>query len=176
MSFDYQPMLRGDLVGLRPLRADDYDDLYRVAADPLIWEQHPVPTRHEAGEFQAFFGRALASGGTLIAIDAKSRAVIGASRYHGYDEEASEVEIGWTFLARSHWGGHYNGQLKRLMLRHAFRFVDRVVFCIGPQNLRSQRAVEKIGAVRAGSRSDAEGRASLLYLITAATFGGQSRP
>ncbi|HSM17322.1 MAG TPA: GNAT family N-acetyltransferase [Gemmatimonadales bacterium] len=161
---------------MRPLRSDDYDDLYRVAADPLIWEQHPVPTRHEVGEFQAFFSRALASGGTLIAIDADSHTVIGSSRYHGYDEEASEVEIGWTFLARSHWGGRYNGQLKQLMLEHAFHFVNRVVFCIGPQNLRSQRAVEKIGAVRAGSRSDAEGRASLLYLITAATFGGQSRP
>ena len=170
MPFDYQPVLRGDLVELRPLRADDHDDLYRVAADPLIWEQHPVPTRHKAGEFTAFFGRALASGGTLIALDADSHAVIGSSRYHGYNEEASEVEIGWTFLARSHWGGRYNGQLKRLMLEHAFHFVDRVVFCIGPENLRSQRAVEKIGAVRAGSRPDAEGRDSILYQITAAIF------
>jgi len=73
VPFEYQPVLRGDLVILRPLRSDDYDDLYHVAADPLIWEQHPVPTRHEAGEFQAFFGRALASGGTLIAIDATGR-------------------------------------------------------------------------------------------------------
>ena len=176
MPFEYQPVLRGDLVILRPLRSDDYADLYRVAADPLIWTQHPVPTRHAAGEFQAFFSRALASGGTLIASDAESRAVIGSSRYHGYDEEASEVEIGWTFLARSHWGGRYNGQLKQLMLQHAFRLVDRVVFCIGPQNLRSQRAVEKIGAIHVGTRPDAEGRDSLLYHITAATFAHHARP
>src|SRR5207247_742762 len=84
----------------------------------------------------------------LIAVDAKDRHVIGASRFHGYDEEKSEIEIGWTFLARSHWGGIYNKEMKHLMLRHAFRFVDRVVFLVGPQNVRSQRAMERLGGVR----------------------------
>ena len=59
---------------------------------------------------------------------------------------------GWTFLARSHWGGEYNREMKRLMLDHAFRFVGRVVFLIDSANHRSQRATEKIGAVRAGTR------------------------
>ena len=93
--------------------------------------------------------------------------MIGSSRFHGYDEEQSEIEIGWTFLARSHWGGVYNGEMKRLMLGHAFRFVKSVIFAIGPGNLRSQRAVEKIGAARAGSRLDADGRESFVYRITA---------
>jgi len=168
--FDYQPVLKGDLVELRPLRSGDFADLYAVAADPLMWEQHPVKDRHEEQRFQAFFREALASGGTLLAIDTKTRRTIGSSRFHGYDEERSEVEIGWTFLARSHWGGMYNGQMKQLMLQHAFRFVNCVVFLIGPQNLRSQRAVEKIGAVRVGSRPDAEGRDSYVYQITASTF------
>ena len=170
MSFDYQPVLRGDLVELRPLRAEDYDELYAVAADPLIWEQHPVKNRHEEGGFQVFFREALASGGALLATDANTERVIGSSRFHGYDKERSEVEIGWTFLARSHWGGIYNGQMKELMLQHAFRFVSCVVFLVGPQNLRSQRAVEKIGGVRVGSRPDAEGRESYVYQITAAAF------
>ena len=61
--------------------------------------------------------------------------------------------------------------MKHLMLRHAFRFVDRVIFLIGPLNLRSQRAVEKIGAVRAGSRRDGAGRDSVMYQITAAMYG-----
>lgn len=167
MPFDYQPRLKGDLVELRPVRADDYRRLYAVAADPLIWEQHPAKDRHEEEGFRLFFGEALESGGTLIALDARTRQVIGSSRFHGYDEEGSEVEIGWTFLARSHWGGRYNGQMKQLMLQHAFRFVNSVVFLVGPQNLRSQRAVEKIGAVRAGSRPDAAGRDSYVYCITA---------
>jgi RimJ/RimL family protein N-acetyltransferase len=171
MNFDLQPVLRDDLVELRPLRAGDFDALYAVAADPLIWEQHPASDRHEAAQFQAFFREALESGGALVAIDASDGRVIGSSRFHGYDPAAREIEIGWTFLARSHWGGRYNGAMKRLMLRHAFRFVDRVVFLVGPRNHRSQRAVEKIGGVRAGTRLDAAGRESVVFEITAAAFG-----
>ena len=173
MSFDYQPILKGELVELRPLRAEDYDDLYAVAADPLIWEQHPVRNRHEEATFRGFFHEGLASGGALIAIDVNSQRVIGSSRFHGYDEERSEVEIGWTFLARSHWGGSYNGEMKRLMLGHAFRFVGCVVFFVGLDNIRSQRALERIGGVRVGRRSDASGRDSYVYQITGSTFGPQ---
>ena len=170
MSFDYQPVLQGDLVELRPLRYEDYDDLYAIAADPLIWEQHPDRNRHEEGRFQVFFREALASGGALRAIDTKTQRMIGSSRFHGYDREKSEIEIGWTFLARSHWGGLYNGQMKQLMLQHAFRFVNCVVFLVGSQNLRSQRAVEKIGGVRVGSRPDAAGRDRHVYQVTASIF------
>jgi RimJ/RimL family protein N-acetyltransferase len=170
MSFDRQPLLKGNLVELRPLRSEDYHDLFAVAADPLIWEQHPDKSRHEENGFQLFFQEALASGGALVAIDAATQVVIGSSRFHGYDEQRSEVEIGWTFLARSHWGGIYNGEMKRLMLQHAFRFVDSVVFLVGLQNLRSQRAVEKLGAVRAGSRPDARGTVSYVYRMTASRF------
>jgi len=171
MPFDSQPFLNGELVELRPLRADDYDDLYAVAVDPLIWEQHPAGNRHEEPVFQAFFRDALASGGALIVTDLASRRIIGSSRFHGYDEERSEIEIGWTFLARSHWGGRYNGEMKRLMLRHAFRFVDNVIFLIGTGNIRSQRAVEKIGGVRVGTSSEVEGCESYVYRITASEFG-----
>ena len=150
-SFDFQPILKGNLLELRPLRPGDYHDLYAVASDPLIWEQHPVKDRCKEEVFQEFFQKALHSGGALLAMDGKDGRVIGSSRFHGYDAENSEVEIGWTFLARSHWGGVYNREMKELMLRHAFRFVDRVVFLVGPENLRSQRAVEKIGGVRVGA-------------------------
>jgi RimJ/RimL family protein N-acetyltransferase len=167
MSFDLQPVLKGELLELRPLRAADYPELFAVAADPLIWEQHPSSDRYKEEVFRVFFRQALESGGALIAIDRKDGRVIGSSRFHGYDAVRSEVEIGWTFLARSHWGGVYNGEMKRLMLEHAFQFVDRVLFVVGPQNRRSQRAVEKIGGVRVGSRPDASGRESFVYQIAA---------
>jgi RimJ/RimL family protein N-acetyltransferase len=167
MAIDLQPTLTGTLLELRPLRAEDFPDLYAVAADPLIWEQHPNKDRYKEKVFKGFFREALESGGALIARDSKDGRVIGSSRYHGYDEAKSEIEIGWTFLARSHWGGVYNGEMKQLMLRHAFRFVNRVVFLIGPQNVRSQKAVEKIGGVRIGSRLDGSGRESFVYQITA---------
>jgi RimJ/RimL family protein N-acetyltransferase len=170
MPFDLQPSLKGDLLELRPLRAEDFRDLYAVAADPLIWEQHPCKDRYQEEVFAAFFREALESGGALLALDRKDGRVLGSSRFHGYDEARSEIEIGWTFLARSHWGGAYNGEMKRLMLRHAFRFVSSVVFLVGPHNLRSQRAVEKIGGVRAGSRLDGGGRESFVYRIDASSF------
>jgi RimJ/RimL family protein N-acetyltransferase len=169
MSFDFQPILNGELVGLRPLRPEDFHGLYAVASDPLIWEQHPIKDRYKEDVFKEFFREALASGGALIAMDSKNGRVIGSSRFHGYDQEKSEIEIGWTFLARSHWGGVYNREMKQLMLRHAFRFVNNVIFLVGPQNVRSQRALEKIGAVRVGSRPDGGGRDSFVYQITASS-------
>ena len=170
MPFDLQPILKGKLLELRPLRPDDFADLYAVASDPLIWEQHPSSDRYKEEVFRDFFGGALESGGAPIAIDSKDGRVIGSSRFYGYNAEQSEIEIGWTFLARSHWGGIFNAEMKQLMLRHAFQFVENVVFLIGPQNYRSQKAMETIGGVRAGSRRDTSGRDSLLYRITASTF------
>jgi N-acetyltransferase len=170
MLFDFQPRLSSDLLATRPLAADDFDGLYAVAADPLLWEQHPDKDRWRPDGFRVFFAESLASGGALAVVDGCDRRVIGSSRYHGYDPYRSEVEIGWTFLARSRWGGVYNGELKRLMLRHASKFVDVVVFLVASGNVRSQRAVENIGGVPAGSRRDGSGRRSLVYRIEARTW------
>ena len=112
IPFDLQPVLEGELLMLRPLQASDFDDLFAVAADPLIWEQHPAPDRHKEQQFRAFFRESLESAGALIAIDRRDGRIIGSSRFHGYDRERSEIEIGWTFLARSHWGGRYNGEME----------------------------------------------------------------
>jgi N-acetyltransferase len=168
--FDGQPVLQGQLVLLRPLQAADYQDLYAVAADPLIWEQHPARDRYQEAVFRRFFQEALESGGALIAIDRADSRIIGSSRFHGYDAANSAIEIGWSFLARSHWGGRYNREMKRLMLRHAFRFVNNVVFLVDYQNFRSQRAVEKIGGVLMGTRAGSSGREAFVYRITAASF------
>lgn len=173
--FELQPHLKGELLELRPLRPEDWDALFRVASDPMIWEQHPARDRYKEDVFRAFFQEALDSGGALVALDRRTGEIIGSSRYFGYSPEASEIEIGWTFLARSHWGGAYNGEMKRLMVRHAFRFVENVVFLVGPKNLRSRRALEKIGAALAGRRTqtgpDGATRESVVYqLKKPATF------
>ena len=169
MPFDLQPTLDGQLLKLRPLRKEDWETLFAVAADPLMWEQHPNRDRYTEAVFQRFFRDALESGGALIAIDKTDGRVIGSSRYHDYKPAENEVEVGYTFLARSHWGGVYNGEMKQLMLQHAFQFVDKVIFVIGPENFRSQRAVEKIGAIRT-TRPDPQGRNHVVYEITAAGF------
>ena len=99
-----------------------------------------------------------------MAVDLGDGRIIGSSRFHGYDEARNEIEIGWTFLARSRWGGRYNGEMKRLMLQHAFRYVENVIFVIGPENLRSRRAMEKVGGILVGSRV-VRGRESVVYRI-----------
>jgi N-acetyltransferase len=161
-----QPVLNGQLLELRPLQPEDFYELYAVASDPLIWEQHPHNNRYQEDVFRKFFDDALASGGALIVIDSETGRVIGSSRYAGYDKDKSQVEIGWTFLARSHWGGAYNGEMKRLMLDHAFTFVHNVIFVIGTQNFRSQKAVEKLGAVRVGSTVDSGGAECFVYRLS----------
>jgi len=169
MTFDPQPTLEGSLLGLRPLRAEDWPDLFAVASDPLLWEQHPEPERCREEVFRAFFAAALASGGALVAFEAESGRTIGSSRFHGWDEDRSVVEIGWSFLARSHWGGRYNGEMKRLMIEHAFRFFRDVVFHIGPRNLRSRRAIEKVGGVLVGPGFE-RGHDCVIYRISRETW------
>lgn len=166
MPFDLQTTLTGELLELRPLRAGDFEALYAAASDPLIWEQHPESDRYKRGVFENFFKGAMASGGAFAVVDRRTGRIIGSTRYHGYDEAAGEIEIGWTFLERAYWGGAYNREMKRLMVGHALAFVKRVVFLVGITNTRSQRAMEKIGGVRAGTRANAVGRDSVVFEIT----------
>ena len=170
MPFDPQPILVGDLLELRPLRPDDFDALFRVASDPLIWEQHPERERYQEATFRVFFEDAIHSGGALVAVDRATGQIIGSSRFHDYDGSGTVIEIGWSFLARACWGGRFNGEMKRLMLEHAFQSVSRVVFVIGPDNRRSRRAVEKIGGVFTGTTKDAQGRERVVYELTPALF------
>jgi RimJ/RimL family protein N-acetyltransferase len=158
VTLDRQPVLEGELVRVRPLQEGDFPALRAVASDPRLWEQHPSKDRTQPSVFRRWFDDALASGGALAVIDRRDGRVIGTSRFAAYDPERSEVEIGWTFLARSHWGGTTNAELKRLMLGHAFHSVRSVRFRVHTGNLRSQRAVEKLGAVRVGTEADPEGK------------------
>jgi len=150
MSFDLQPNLKGELIELRPLTPEDWDDLFAIASDPLIWEQHPESDRYKEDVFKVFFKDAPESGGAFVVIDRKNKRIIGSTRFHGYEPEKSEIEIGWTFLARKYWGGRHNWEMKQLMLAHAFQFVENVVFYVGENNMRSRRATEKIGAIKSG--------------------------
>ena len=146
-EFDAQPTLTGETVTLSPLRTADWDALFAVAADPLIWEVHPAHDRWQEAVFRRFFADAMASGGCLVIRDNATGAVIGSSRYDRSRVEPGEVEIGWTFLARRYWGGATNREIKTLMIGHALRWFDAAVFYVGESNIRSRRAMEKIGGV-----------------------------
>lgn len=176
---DRQPVLEGEHVLLRPLCPDDWDALFAVACDPLIWAQHPAHDRWREPVFRAFCGDALANRGALVALDAQTGAVIGSSRFQGLEESreagGGSVEIGWTFLARSHWGGKYNHEMKRLMIAHALASVAEVRFLVGETNTRSRRALRNIGARLTDRREErimAGGAIipHLTYVITRADF------
>ena len=151
MAFELQPHLKGELLELRPLVTEDWDELFAVASDSLIWEQHPEPDRYTEDVFRTYFKGALESGGAFVIVDRDTHQIIGSTRFYGYDHEKAEIEIGWTFLARKYWGGRYNAEMKRLLLTHAFKFVENVVFFVGEENFRSQKAMEKVGAIKAGT-------------------------
>ncbi|HEX4585999.1 MAG TPA: GNAT family N-acetyltransferase [Burkholderiaceae bacterium] len=141
-----QPTLSGSLLRLAPLVPADFDALYSVARDPLIWEQHPDHDRYKPDVFAAFFEKAIASAGALLIRELATDAVVGSSRYYDWNSELREISIGYTFLARRCWGGEFNRELKRLMIAHALEFAERIWFHVGSGNKRSRRALEKIGA------------------------------
>lgn len=162
---DLQPTLVGPRLELRPLKPEDWDALYASANDPLIWEQHPNSDRWKAAVFKGFFNGALASKGGFKIIERATGEVVGSSRYNGYDAAKREVEVGWTFLVRRLWGGSYNRELKSLMIEHALKFVDRVLFLVDGENTRSRKAMEKIGGKLTRS-FPREGRTVVVYEIT----------
>jgi N-acetyltransferase len=174
VAFDLQPHLVGRLIELRPLERADFDALFRAASDRLIWEQHPEPERYKREVFQTYFDGAIESKGAFAVIDRRSGAIIGSSRYCNLRRAEREVEIGWTFLERAYWGGAYNGELKSLMLDHAFHVVDRVVFVVGEHNERSQRALRKIGATIVGdaeiAAADGTVQRNLIFAISRADW------
>ncbi len=151
MSIDLQPTLQNDLVLLQPLQADDFEALYAVASDKLIWEQHPNPNRYQREVFRTYFDGAMVSKGALLIKNAEGE-VIGCSRYYDYDTANNSVLIGYTFFGRAYWGTTYNRTVKLLMLAHIFQSVTTVKFHIGAKNIRSQRAIERLGAVKVATR------------------------
>jgi RimJ/RimL family protein N-acetyltransferase len=153
VSFQLQPTLQNSLIRIEPLKADDFEALYAVASDPLIWEQHPSRDRYQRDVFQNFFKGAIESGGAFKVFDAATGALVGSSRYYDFDAANSKISVGYTFIARSHWAKGFNRALKDLMLDHAFKFVERVTFEVGVDNWRSRKAMEKLGGVYLAERS-----------------------
>lgn len=178
VSFVLQPVLQGATLRLRPLGPDDFELVFGAASDPLIWAQHPSPLRYQRPVFEQWFAEALASKGALVVEDRGSGRVIGSSRYYEWSEADKEVAIGFTFLVRAHWGGAANAELKRLMLDHALRWARTVWFHVGPNNVRSQKAMAKIGAEfsHRGQKEISEGiHDNLFYKIVSTKWAARAR-
>lgn len=152
-KFIWQPTLKDENILLRPLLQNDFEELYKVASDPLIWEQHPNRDRYKKEVFQNYFNGAMESGGAFAVYDVPSGELMGSTRFYNYDASEKKVLIGYTFIARKFWGGVYNRAMKRLMMDYAFQYVDKVIYHIGANNMRSRKAMEKLGGKLVGSES-----------------------
>ena len=149
-----QPTLSNKLITLKPLQEDDFNALFEVASDKLLWEQHPNNNRYKKEVFKDFFDIAIQSKSAFVVIDNKTNKIIGSSRYYEFNKEDSIIIIGYTFISREYWGTVYNRNLKDLMTNYAFQFVNIIHFHVGETNYRSQKAVEKLGAIRIGALPD----------------------
>ena len=139
---------------LEGVAESDFESLYAVASDPLIWEQHPESNRWQRNVFSVFFANGLANDlGCFVIRERLTQEVVGSTRYYGYDETDRCVRIGFTFLARKHWGTSANREIKDAMLERAFQLCESVLFDIGPENRRSITAVEKLGGVYSHTES-----------------------
>lgn len=148
MIINLQPVLENEVIRLQPLQQDDFERLYAVASDPLIWEQHPNKDRYKREVFQTYFEGAMESKGALLLIDKLTDEVAGSSRFYDHNEAENSLLIGYTFIARKFWGKAYNPAMKALMIDHAFQYVDKILFHIGANNVRSQIAIGRVGAVK----------------------------
>ncbi len=145
--FNLQPdFLEDEFVKLIPLEEKHFEELFEAASDPLIWEQHPSKDRYYREGFTTFFQAAMDSKGSFLILDKQTNEVMGTTRFYDYDPEKSSVAIGYTFITRKFWGGPYNKSCKKLLIDYAFQHVNSILFHVGAANLRSQKAVLKLGA------------------------------
>ena len=141
-----QPTLENIEVKLLPLQESDFERLYEVASDPLVWAQHPNKNRCEREPFRNFFEGAMMSGGAFLILDKITGEVAGSTRFYDYVKGQNSIFIGYTFYGTKFWGSKLNPQVKKLMLEYIFQYVDLVKFHVGAENWRSRKAMERLGA------------------------------
>ncbi len=147
-DFDIQPKLENEKALLIPLTEEDFESLYLLASDPMVWAQHPNKDRWKKEAFRTFFDGAMQSGGAFKVITKDTLSVAGSTRFYDYNEKDKSILIGYTFYGRDYWGKGINHAVKMTMLDYIFQFVERVYFHIGVGNLRSQIAIGRLGAVK----------------------------
>ena len=170
MNFSIQPTLENDHLKLIPLKGEDFEKLYLVASDPKVWEQHPNKERYKREVFQIFFNGAVESKGAFLILDKQTEEVLGSSRFYDFKENDQSILIGYTFYGTNSWGKNINGVVKKLMLDYIFQFVEVVIFHVGKDNIRSVKAMTKLGAENTGEEEIAyfgeDSKTNVVFRIT----------
>ena len=170
MNINIQPTLENENVILHPLQDKDFDDLYAVASDPKIWEQHPNKDRCKIEVFKVFFDGAMQSKGAFKIVNKASGHVMGSTRFYDHNQEENSISIGYTFYGREYWGKGFNHSVKSLMLDYIFQFVSKVHFHIGAENIRSQIAIGRLGTTKIDEQEIAyfgeQAKLNYIYCLT----------
>jgi RimJ/RimL family protein N-acetyltransferase len=175
--------LQGRHVALEPLELRHAQDLFRAAGDDDVWRYMPVPRPSSVTDVERWIHEAVQlrerrQAFAFATIDRSSSRAAGSTRFMDIRNEHRGVEIGWTWLGREHWRTPLNTEAKLLLLSFAFEQwgMHRVQLKTDARNERSQRAIERLGAVREGTLRrhivcpDGHVRDTVMYSIVAAEW------
>ena len=149
--------LKGQLVRLEPLRMEHASELYEASRDPGLWTYKPVKQPDSLTEMEQLIASVLQkqqAGACLpfAIMSLQQECAVGETRYHGFQLQDYGLEIGWTWIAPPVQRTGVNTECKYLLLRHAFEAMGaiRVQLRTHHLNTNSQRAIERLGAVKEG--------------------------
>ncbi|NGQ95207.1 GNAT family N-acetyltransferase [Brevibacillus sp. SYP-B805] len=143
----------GKKVKLTPMEMNHMESLYEAGRYPNIWTvtQGRIDSLDDAREYVR---KALEQKNALpfVIIDQESQKIVGSTRFYDISVQNRSLEIGSTWLTPAMWRTYVNTECKYLLLKHCFETLGtiRVQFKTDSRNIRSQRALERIGAVKEG--------------------------
>lgn len=179
--------LAGHGVRLEPAREDHAEAMHAAADAETFALFTGAPDPWTAGGCRAYLNRLIDHAATLPLnlFDENTSELIGGTSYCDIRPKHRGVEIGWTWITPRRRGTHVNPAMKLLLLEHAFETelfeggpAIRVALKTHHQNLRSQAAIAKLGAVREGTlrkhviMPDGSHRNSVIYSVTADEWPG----
>lgn len=166
-------------VKMEPMSIQHKDDLHEVACDGELWKIRvtSVPTREETESYilSALDGQKAGHMLPFIVREVSTGKIIGTTRYHDIVSSVARLEIGYTWYAASYQRTHVNTTCKLMLLRHAFDYLGTqlVGWRTDNYNVRSQRAIERLGAKLDGIirhhflRRDGSVRDTYMYSLSA---------
>ncbi|WP_210608108.1 GNAT family N-acetyltransferase [Priestia flexa] len=169
--------LKGNQICIVPMDKKYIEELCKIGQEKSIWEHLPetLTTRYSMENFinEALIQKERCIEYPFVILSLKTDEVIGTTRFMNISKDNKSLEIGWTWLTSKVWGTGVNIECKYLLLKYCFEYMNlcRVQFKTDERNIRSQKAIEKIGGIREGIlrnhmiRKDGSFRNSVFYSI-----------
>ncbi|WP_342442294.1 GNAT family protein [Lysinibacillus sp. FSL K6-0075] len=170
--------LENKVVKLKPLELSDLPEILETGRYPEIWS-HMSTTIEKKEDVNNFVENALRAKDEktefpFVIVDKQSGDIIGSTRFMDIDDKHQRLEIGYTWLTPAYWRTAINTNCKYLLLQHCFEHfhLQRVQIKTDHDNIRSQKAIERIGATKEGIlrnhmiRKDGTTRHTVMYSIT----------